>query len=71
MIKTSVYLPDDLKEGIARIARDRGLSEAEVIRDSLRMTLASARPTPMGGLYASGKKLADRADELLAGFGER
>lgn len=71
MDKTTVYLPPDLKSAIKRAARRRGVSEAEVIRDSLRSTVGGERPRPRGGLIASGAPIAREADEHLVGFGER
>jgi hypothetical protein len=46
---------------------------AEVIRDAIAaLARASARPRPTGGLFASGDpSLSARAEEALAGFGER
>ncbi len=69
--KTTVYLPDDLREGVKRVARQRGVSEAAVIRESIRAAVGASRPRPRGGLYASGAPIADRIDEHLVGFGER
>lgn len=71
MEKTTLYLPDDLKTAIKRAAARQGVSEAEVIRQSVRQTVGDARPRPRGGLFASGRPIARQADELLAGFGER
>jgi metal-responsive CopG/Arc/MetJ family transcriptional regulator len=71
MVKTTIYLPDDLKEAIVRVARQRGMSEAEVIRESLRETVGRRRPKPRGGLFAGGSPIAREADRHLAGFGER
>jgi hypothetical protein len=36
MEKTTVYLPDDLKAAVKRAAAQQGVSEAEVIRASIR-----------------------------------
>ena len=36
MEKTTLYLPPELKAAIKRVASERGVSEAEVIRESLR-----------------------------------
>lgn len=69
MKKTTVYLPDDLKENLTRVARERGVAEAEVIRDAI--VAAVGRPAPRAGLFASQEAYADRVDELLAGFGDR
>lgn len=68
MRKTSVYLPDDLKEALAREATRRGASEADVIRAALRD--AVERPTPAEGLFDA-EPFAERVDDLLDGFGER
>lgn len=66
--KTTLYLPDDMKAGIEAEAQRRGISEAQVIRDAIAASLI--RPEPTAGLFTS-SPFADRADELLAGFGER
>jgi hypothetical protein len=66
--KTTIYLPDDLKATIERESRRRRCSEAEVIRDALASSLA--RPRPTAGIIDA-DPIADRVDELLAGFGER
>jgi hypothetical protein len=71
MEKTTLYLPADLKAAIKRAAAQQGVSEAEVIRQSVRQTVGGVRPRPRGALFASGHPVARRADELLAGFGER
>lgn len=71
MTKTTLHLPDDLREAVRRVARQRGVSEAEVIRESLRATIGRQRPKPRGGLFASGSPVARDADRQLAGFGER
>jgi hypothetical protein len=69
--KTTIYLPTDLKSAIKRVARQRGVSEAEVIRDSIRDAVGDDRPRPRGGLFASRAPIAREADEHLPGFGER
>ena len=69
MQKTTVYLPDDLKAAVTSEARRRGVAEAEVIRDAI--ATAVSRPRPRGGLFASAQPIAERAEELLAGFGDR
>lgn len=66
--KTTVYLPDQLKADIEREALRRGCSEAQVIRDAIES--AVRRPQPRPGIV-EGEAIADRAEELLAGFGER
>lgn len=67
MNKTTLYLPDNLKAAVKRAALSRGVSEAEVIRESLRTTVGRERPRPRGGLFSSDDLIADRVDELLAG----
>jgi hypothetical protein len=71
MDKTTVYLPPDLKAAIRRTARRRGVSEADVIRESIRSAVGDERPRPRGGLFESGSPIARAADEHLPGFGER
>jgi hypothetical protein len=72
MQKTTVYVPDDLKQALARTAAARGCSEAELIREALRaMTAELASPRPRLPLFNSRKpRLADNVDQALAGFGE-
>ena len=69
MQKTTVYLPDDLKAAVAREASQRGVAEAEVIREAI--AAAVRRPSPRPGLFESEQPIAARAEELLAGFGDR
>jgi plasmid stability protein len=71
MDKTTLYLPEDLKRKLRHAARRRGVSEAEVIREALRVAVDDERPTPRGGLFASGAPIARDIDEHLRGFGER
>ena len=66
--KTTIYLPDELKEAVEREARRRGASEAEIIRQAI--TAAVSRPQPRSGLIDV-EPFAERADEFLAGFGDR
>jgi Arc/MetJ-type ribon-helix-helix transcriptional regulator len=73
MQKTTVYLPNDLKRALERVAAARGCSEAELIREAVR-TLAeeAVPPRPRLPLFKSGKRgLAERVDRALAGFGKR
>lgn len=67
-VKTTIYLPEDLKKAVENEARRLGQSEAEVIRHAI--SKAVARPRPRGGLY-QGEPIAANADDLLTGFGER
>lgn len=67
-VLTTIYLPEDLKQAVENEARRLGQSEAEVIRRAI--TQSVARPRPRGGLYR-GEAIAERANELLSGLGER
>ena len=78
MVKTTLYLPDDLKHEVERTARERGLSEAEFLRRAIRAAVSHDQvPEPEVGFLDSGRKpgepgMARRVDELLdeTGFGE-
>jgi plasmid stability protein len=72
MLKTTVYLPAELKQRLERLAARRGESEAALIREAItRVVDEEAPPSPRLGLFASGDPtLAERVDEELAkGFG--
>jgi hypothetical protein len=72
VIKTTVYLPEELKQELQRLAKRRGSSEAQLIRDAVER-LVEERPTPRPQLplfTSNDPNLADRVDEALAGFGE-
>lgn len=74
MVKTTVYLPDELKQRLGSTARRTGRSEAELIRTAVeRLVREENRPTAGWGQFESDDPtLAERTDELLAaGFGER
>jgi hypothetical protein len=73
--KTTIYLPDDLREAVKRVAQTRGVPEAEVIRDAIRQVVARERPKPKFGLFSSGggdggESIARNVDKYLKGFGE-
>jgi plasmid stability protein len=72
MTKTTVYLPDELKQAVKRIAAASDRSEAEVIREAIGALVRSAeRPRPRGGLFDGlGKGLARHVDEALTSIGE-
>lgn len=72
MRRTTVYLPDELKTTLERAARASGRSEAELIREGVeQVTRKADAPKPRLPLFDSGDPtLAERADELLEGFGE-
>lgn len=72
MKKTTVYLPEDLKSALGRIAANKGRSEAELIREAVRdLVRDSEPPRPRLPLFSSGDPtLARRFEEELRGFGE-
>ena len=72
MHKTTIYLPESLRTRVKRVAIDRGVSEADVIRAAVEQyTAEKARPRPKLPLFDSGKgDLAENVDEALRGFGE-
>lgn len=73
MKKTTLYLPDALKARLEWAARDRNVSEAELVREALdAYTRAGLRPRPTLPLIDSvgDPDLAERVDDVLAeGFG--
>jgi hypothetical protein len=68
MHRTTIYLPQELKQRLTNEARLRGVSEAELIRTALEIALD--RPLPRGGIISSDTLIASRVSELLEGFGE-
>ncbi len=71
MQKTTVYIPEELKREVGRLALARGVSEAELVREALRTLMSAAAPAaPRLPLFSSGKPgLADDVDRALDGFG--
>lgn len=77
MVKTTLYLPDELKREVEVAARHRGISEAEFYRQALAEAIEKQRrPAARWGIIGSRKgpgtsNLASQVDEVLAeGFGE-
>jgi len=69
VVKTTVYLPEDLKRALERAASSTGRSEADLIREGIASVVAQQVPKPRAPLFSHGN-LAGRVDELLAeGFG--
>jgi hypothetical protein len=73
MEKTTVYLPEDLKAALRRVAIATGRSEADLIREGIGLVAGTHRMVePRLPLFESGQPdLAERVDEYLAGFGDR
>ena len=70
MKKTTVYLPDDVKAALTAAAAQRGVSEADVIRQALRKEVAPERRRPRSGLYSGTEPIAERVDVILRdGYG--
>ncbi|MFZ0215657.1 MAG: CopG family transcriptional regulator, partial [Candidatus Dormiibacterota bacterium] len=61
MVKTTIYLPDELHRELKLAARDRGTSEAELIRTAVRHELL--------GAPAGQAERAQRRARLLAAMG--
>jgi plasmid stability protein len=72
MKKTTVYLPEDLKSALGRVAAQKGRSEAELIREAIRdLVRDSEPPRPRLPLFSSDDPtLARRFEEELRGFGK-
>ena len=72
MQRTTVYLSEDLKRALANAAVETGRSEAELIRDGIRLAITQRPPpVPTIGIYVSSDPhFAERADEQLAGLGQ-
>jgi Ribbon-helix-helix protein, copG family len=69
--KTSIYLEPELDRALARQAASRGVTKAELIRETLRRSLSGERPriTAIGIVEGPGD-VADDVDRYLAeGFG--
>jgi hypothetical protein len=72
MIKTTVYLPEQLKRQLERAASMRNVSEAEFIRTSLETSVGAEPPLPRGGFIAEATPEIDwNSNNHLAGFGEK
>lgn len=72
MKKKTVYLPDDLKAALERMATAQGRSEADLIRQAVQdLTRDLEPPRPRLPLFRSDDPtLAERVDEALEGFGQ-
>jgi hypothetical protein len=71
MEKTTVYLPPALKRALAKVARQRRCSEAELLREAVqRLTGEAEAPRPTLPLFrAKGASIAEDVDRALDGFG--
>jgi Ribbon-helix-helix protein, copG family len=74
MKKTTLYLDEETDLSLKQLARAKGQSQAEVIREALTAYAAGAeRPRPQGvGAYRSGRAdVSERAEELLRAAARR
>lgn len=73
MVKTTLYLPEDLKKRVERVSEEKGQSEAQIIRDAIRRAVEEDHPArpriPLPGLKLRVPRASERVDELLEGFG--
>ncbi|MBV9119607.1 MAG: CopG family transcriptional regulator [Chloroflexi bacterium] len=72
-MKTTIYVPDELKAALQRRAQIERRSESDIIREALRQATAgftSPRPHFPIGEGAGPSDLSERVDEYLNGFGE-
>lgn len=72
-VKTTVYLPDELKRALSRVAIERRCSEADLLREAVaRLTGEAEAPAPKLPLFRSaGPSVAEDIDSALDGFGSR
>jgi hypothetical protein len=71
--KTSIYLDEELDQGLARKAAEEGITKAELIRRSLEGVIAKPRrPKPKGiGIIKGGPPdLSVNTEKYMDGFGE-
>lgn len=79
MVRTTIYLPESLKERIEAYATSHGTTEAAVIRQAVERLLGDERDRSWLqdiagiGCSTSGGSVAYRVDDVLAetGFGTR
>lgn len=66
-----MYLPPALKRALAKVARQRRCSEAELLREAVqRLTVEAEAPRPALPLFrAKGASIAEDVDGALDGFG--
>ncbi len=67
----NIDIPEDLKRALGRLAVERGVTEAEIVLEALRVFTAQAMPPrPRLPLLVSGKPdLSEEVDCALERFG--
>jgi Ribbon-helix-helix protein, copG family len=75
LLRTQIYLPSGLSAALDRLARHRGTSRAEVLRQAAREFLSREQPAdedPIGGIVGLGNAgpaaVAEEHDRFLAGL---
>lgn len=72
MKRTTVRLPEALKAELKRMAAETGKSEANIIREGIRLAVAQRQLTPTIPIFISADPhFAERVEERLVGYGER
>ena len=69
MVKTTVYLDEEIAQKLRWLSASSGRPKAELIRDALgKYTAEVKRPFPKGaGMFDSGRSdISERAEEILA-----
>jgi hypothetical protein len=72
MVKTTLYLPDEMKKAVEMEAARQRTSEANVMRQAIAAQVGGAEPTkPRGGFMTGDWEPVDwNSDSWLAGFGQ-
>jgi len=68
MVKTTVYLDNDLALAIRQLASSEGKPQAEIIREALtRYTQQAERPKPkrIGAFHSGRADVSERSKELI------
>lgn len=72
--KTTIYIPEDLKKKLEAMAKEKKTSEANIIRDAVSAIVEKRvypKPRlPLPGMTLGDPTIAERAGDLLDGFGE-
>ena len=74
VIKTTMYLREEVYRRLKAIAREQNRPAAEVIREALAEYVSEhetkrSRPKSLGAVHSVHGDLSERAEELLAGLG--
>lgn len=74
MVKLTIRLPEKLKKELARLAKEQGRSQAQIVREALQAAVQRrGRPRPTVPLFEGGlgdPLASERVEELLdEGFG--